>query len=221
MVLNGTGSINNSQCTIDGTRSAASSAGNVVTLTLGLSFAPSFAGNKVIYLAARDTSQIGTGWQTMGVVGVPPAPTTYPSPVRMTPSSGATANTTLSFTFQDASAGNNFQTVWALMNTALDGRAACYVAYYRPANLIYLVPDNGDGTQAYVMALTGTNSVSNSQCTVSAQGSSANVSGAQLTLNLNLTFKHAFQGPKAEWMAAQTLDAQTSPWQALGAWMVP
>ena len=128
----------------------------------------------------------------------------------------------MTFNYQDATSATNLQTAWALINTALDGRGACYVAYYRPGNLLLLIPDNGDGTQATSMALSGTtNTLSNSQCTISAQGSSASTNGAQLTLNLNVTFKSAFTGPKGVWMAAQTLAAQTSPWQALGAWRVP
>jgi hypothetical protein len=72
------------------------------------------------------------------------------------------------------------------------------------------------------MSLSGTGTLSNSQCTISAQGSSAVQTGAQVALTLNITFKPAFVGPKAVWMAAQTLGAaQTSAWQALGAWNVP
>jgi len=158
----------------------------------------------------------------MGVLGVPPLPSGNPNPVGMTPGSGSTANALLSFTYRDASNANNLQTAWALINTAIDGRGACYVAYYRPGNQVYLYPDNGDGTQATSMVLTGTNSVSNSQCTVSAQGSSVVLSGNQMTVKLNVSFQSAFAGPKGVWMAVQTMGgAQTSNWQALGVWQVP
>ena len=66
-----------------------------------------------------------------------------------------------------------------------------------------------------------TGSLTNSQCTVFAQGSSAVKSGAQIMLTLNIAFKPAFAGSKAIWMAAETLDGTVSPWQSLGAWMVP
>jgi len=140
----------------------------------------------------------------------------------MTPSSGSTANAVLSFTFQDANSATNLQTAWAMVNAALDGRSACYAVYYRPGNQVFLYPDNGDPSQAASMILTGSNTLSNSQCTVSAQGSSAASNGNQLTVNLNIAFKPAFAGPKAVWMAVQTMGgAQTSPWQSLGAWQVP
>lgn len=139
----------------------------------------------------------------------------------MSPPSGNTTNPTVTFTFQDATNPLNLETAWALINTAIDGRRACYVAYYRPGNEIYLYPDNGDGTQAASTILAGANSLTNSQCTVSSQGSNVTVNGNQLVVTLNVTFKAAFTGPKVVWMAAQTVGAQTSAWQALGAWDVP
>lgn len=71
------------------------------------------------------------------------------------------------------------------------------------------------------MLLSGSGTLSNSQCTITANASSVTVSGTQLTVNLNITSKAGFTGPKGVWMADQTLTAQTSPWQALGAWQVP
>jgi hypothetical protein len=140
----------------------------------------------------------------------------------MSPSSGSAAQTTLTFTFQDAADATNLQTGWALINTAIDGRSACSIAYYRPGNQVYLYPDNGDGSQATNMVLTGTNTLANSQCMISSQGSSVSVNGAQLIVNLNITFKPAFSGPKGVWMAVQTMGgAQTSPWEAMAAWQVP
>ena len=221
LALNGTGSVSNSQCTIVGSGSSAVGSGNTLTLALNMTFNPSFSGNQVVFVAARDTAQNNTGWNTIGVHNVPPYPTTFPNPTGMTPSAGSTSSATVSFVYQDGTNAANLQTSWVLINTALDGRGACYVAYYRPGNQLFLIPDNGDGTQAAGMVLSGTNSLSNSQCTVSAQGSSVSTNGGQLTLNLNVAFKPAFSGPKAAWMAVGTLGGQVSPWRAMGVWQVP
>ena len=159
---------------------------------------------------------------TSGTHAVPPLPVTYPRSAAMTPPSGSGANATLSFTYQDASNANNLQTAWALINTAIDGRYACYVAYYRPGNRVYLFPDNGDGTRASSVVLTGANTVRNRRCTVSAQGSSVVISGRQMTVKLNISLNPAFVGSKGVWTAVQTMGgAQTSTWQASGAWQVP
>jgi len=221
LALNGSGATSNSQCTVSGAGSSASGSGSTLVLTLSLSFNPGFAGNKAVYMAARDVVN-NSGWQTMGVLGVPPLPAAFPSPIGMSPSSGTAAAATLTFTYQDANSAGNLQTTWALINTALDGRAACYVAYYAPGNQVFLVPDNGMGNQAASMGLSGANRLANSQCTVSEQGSSVVRSGAQIAVSLNISFNAAFVGPKVVWMAAQTLGgAATSGWQALGAWNVP
>ena len=100
---------------------------------------------------------------TIGVHGVPPLPTAFPNPVGMSPASGSVNNSLLTWTSQDAAAAANLQTSGALINTALDGRSACYVASYRPANLVFLYPDNGEGTQAASMVLSGTDTLSNSR----------------------------------------------------------
>ena len=222
MVMNGSGSVSNSQCTVIGAGSLVVGSGNALTLTLNMIFSSGFGGNRVIYAAARDASGGNSGWNTLGVHGVPPLPTTFPNPVSVSPASGSTANSLFTLTYQDTSSATNLQTSWVLVNTALDGRAACYVAYYRPGNQVFLVPDSGDGTLATSMSLSGTGSLSNSQCTVSAQGSSAVVSGSALTVSLNVTFKSpAFTGPRGIWLATSTPAGQVSPWQALGAWLVP
>lgn len=221
-VMNGSGTVANSQCSVNLQNSSATGSGDVLTLTLDMSFFPAFGGNKVVYIAARDQATLNTGWQTMGTLAVPPLTATFPKPVGISPSFSSLSSQIVSLTFQDQFAASNLQTAWMLINTAIDGRAACYVAYYRPGNQIYLYPDNGDGAQAASTILTGTNSLSNSQCTISALGSSVVLNGSQLVVTFTVTFKPAFTGNKGVWLAVQTLGgAQTSAWQAVGARSVP
>ena len=104
---------------------------------------------------------------------------------------------------------------------AVDARQSCYIAYFVPANLLFLYPDDGDGSQATAIALSGTNTIENSYCRINAQGSTAVLSGNTLTLTLNYFAKPAFAGPRGIWGAVQTLAARTSPWKPLGAWLVP
>jgi len=221
LTLGGPGTVGNSQCSVSGSGSSAVGSGNILSLTLNMTFSNAFGGNRVIYAAARDPQGDNTGWVIMGVHGVPPLPATFPTPIAISPSSGMASNAIQTFTYQDASSADNLQVMWALTNTFLDARGACYVAYYAPGNLILLYPDSGDGSQTINMVLTGTNSVSNSQCTVSAVGSSYNKSGTQASLTLNITFKPGFAGNKATWLAAHTAAGANSDWQALGVRSVP
>ena len=221
LVLGSGGNVSNGQCQINGTGSSTVGSGNLLTLTLNIGFRAGFAGNQVIYLAARDQGAGNSGWATMGFHSVPGAPVTYPNAISMAPAAGSAAASTLTFTYEDQSNSTNIQTAWALVNTALDGRGACYVAYFAPGNILFLFPDDGDAAGLTNMVLAGTASLENSQCRVNAQGSSVVRSGGRLTLNLNLTFKPGFAGPKSVWLALQTLTAVTAPWKVSGAWQVP
>ena len=222
LTLGGTGTVSNRQCIIDAGGSSAVGSGNVLTLTLNLTFKPAFNGNKVIYTAARTLNDTSSGWQTLGVAQIAESTATNPRSGTMSPVTGTAVTQTISFTYQDAAIASNLQTAWALINTAIDGRQACYVAYYAPGNQLYLYPDNGDGTAATNIVLAGTNIIQNNQCLISATGSSVVSNGNQLTLNLNVTFKNTFSGPKGVWAAVQTLGGvSTSPWRAVGAWQVP
>jgi hypothetical protein len=222
LVLGSTGNVSNSQCQVNGVGSSAVGSGNVLTLTLNITFRPAFAGNHVVYLAARD--QVGpgnSGWSTLGFHEVPGAPVTYPNAINMSPAAGTTSSSTVTFAYEDQSNSANIQTAWALVNTALNGASACYVAYFAPGNILFLFPDDGSAAGLTNMVLAGTASLENSQCRINAQGSSVVRSGGRLTLNLNMTFKPGFAGSKAVWLALQTVSAVTSPWKVGGAWQVP
>ena len=221
LVLGTAASVNNSQCTVSGIGSSAVDSGNSMTLTLNVSYSNSFRGNRVIYLAAQSVANVTSGWQTMGTAIIPEAATTYPRSNALAPPTAITTSQTLTVTFQDATNANNLQTAWLLMNSAIDARQSCYIAYFVPANLLFLYPDDGDGSQATAIALSGANTIENSYCRINAQGSSAVRGGNTLTLTLNYLAKPAFAGPRGIWGAVQTLTSQTSSWKPLGAWLVP
>ena len=56
MVLPGSGTVNNSRCTIVGAGSSVSGSGNTLILTLAMTFDASFAGNQIFYLATRSNT---------------------------------------------------------------------------------------------------------------------------------------------------------------------
>ncbi len=220
LALGSSNNVSNNQCLINGTGSSAVGSGNTLTLTLNITFRSAFAGNQVVYLAARDVTENNSGWSTMGFHAVPGAATTFPNAIGQTPATGNAATSTIRFDYEDQTSAGNLRTTWALINSALDGSRACYVAFFNPGSLVLLIPDDGDGAAAQSFALGGTGSVENSQCRINSQGSSVVRSGARLTLNLNITFKSGFAGNKATWLALQTVSNQTSVWKAAGAWQV-
>jgi hypothetical protein len=85
LLLPGSGSISNGQCTIAGTGSSVTGIGNTLTLTLKITFNPTFVGNKVINMAARDTASHNSGWQSLGVWNIPGPQPTGPAVGGVTP----------------------------------------------------------------------------------------------------------------------------------------
>jgi hypothetical protein len=214
LALNGSGSVSNSQCTVAGAGASASLSGNNLVLTLNLSFSAAFAGNRILYMAARDLEGGNSGWHALGVWAIPGS-STFPSPAGATPSRSTGSAQTLTFIFTDSKGAQDLGVVNALINNSLDGRQACYIAYSQPSKVLYLVGDAGGGLSGG-LALGGSGTVSNSQCTVSASGSSATVSGNTLTLVLKIAFTSAFDGDRVIYLAARdSAEANNSGWQAL------
>ena len=222
MVLSGSGSIHNSQCTITGSGSSAVGNGSTLALTLNVTFSSSFTGNKVTYLAWQD-STTNTGWLPSGTWGVPPASPGNPIAASVSPTiSNTIGPQSYAFAFTDSGGWGHLTLLDALINSSLDGIGACYVAYVPGTNTLYLVDDAGDagGPYAGTMVLSGSGSIHNSQCTITGSGSSAAGSGNSLVLTLNVSFSSGFTGNRVMYLAAQNSTGNTG-WQPLGIVTVP
>ena len=222
LVMNGTGATGNSFCSITGAGSSASGAGSDLTLSLNMAFnSTNFAGDKVVYLAARDLASGNSGWQTRGVWRIPLGGAAL-TVAGLTPGSGIGAKQTFTLTFRDPSAATNITNAQLLINADLNGSNACYLGYVRAMNLLYLVSDLGSGLeQPPITPNTGAGTAQNSQCILSGEGTTANISGTDLTLTINLTFKAGFAGGKVVYAAAQSGIGGNSGWQARGVWVAP
>ncbi|HYW47209.1 MAG TPA: hypothetical protein VE959_30360 [Bryobacteraceae bacterium] len=224
LTLNGSGALVNSQCTVNGAGSSVTRSGATLTLTLNLSLAPGFAGNKVVYVAARNIAEFNLGWQPMGVWEVPAAPVAGLAVTRAIPVQGGSGGSTptFTFTFTDTKGYQDLGVVNILINNALDGRQACYLAYSQPSGTLYLVNDSGTALLPGLGLTSGAN-LSNSQCTVTwPAGTAVTLSGSTLTLSLNVTFSPSFSGNKIIYLAARDVTGNNnSGWQPVGTWRVP
>ena len=210
--------LNNSQCSVNlGANPIAQGSGNTLTVTLSLGFSPGFAGNKVIYLAARSTTQ-NSGWQALGTWTVPGATATSPAVGAVNPARGSGPSQSFTFTFTDHNGTQDLGVVDILINNFLDGRQACYVAYSVPLDTLYLVDDTGSSLLPG-LTLGGSGTLSNSQCTISS--ASAASAGTTLFLTVNLAFTPSFAGNRIVYMAARnSTDTSNSGWQPAGTWSV-
>jgi hypothetical protein len=223
MAIPGSGTISNSQCTINGSGSSASTSGNTLNLNLNMSFTAALAGNRVVYGAARDQAVNNSGWQPKGVWNVPGAPPFSPSVVSMTPQRLTGSAITLTTTLSDVDGFADLNIINILVNNAIDGRTACYIAFVRPANLFVLVNDAGDagGPFAGTFTIPGAGSASNSQCTISATGASASGAGNNLTLTLPISFTPAFKGDRIIYIAPRDVAEHNPGFQPMGTITVP
>ena len=223
LVLNGSGSVGNGQCTIAGAGSSAVYGGTTLTLTLVISFnQTSFAGDRVIYMAARDQAANNSTWQPMGVHRIPAAVPSYPSIVSLSPASGGNYQATFTVTYRDATAATNLRTTQFLLNTDLNGANACYLGYDHANNLLYLVNDAGTGLLPAIVPNSppgAGGTAQNGQCLV--QNAIAVKNGTDLVLTFDAAFaRPGFSGRKIVYAATQTTTGGNSGWHAVGAFVV-
>jgi hypothetical protein len=209
----GSGSQQNSQCTLNGGGSSVSISGNTLTLNLALTLQAAFAGAKNIYMQAVNPN--GTAaWQLEGSWTVGAQVQT----VSATPSSGSGSSQTFTFLYTDTAGAADLTSVSVLINSSLSAAAACSVVYTRASNTLALLTDSGALPGSAITP--GNGSQLNSQCTLSGNGSSVSTTGTSLTLNLALTFQPVFGGNKNVYMQAVS-PFGTAAWHAEGAWTVP
>ncbi|MDQ2946770.1 MAG: hypothetical protein M3Y27_12625 [Acidobacteriota bacterium] len=209
------GTVQNSQCSLNGAASSASGVGNTLTVSVALTFKPAFAGTKAIFSQARSAGGLSSNWQNKGTWFT--ATSVVPSADSVTPSSGNGATQTFAFAYTDTNGYADIAWTYALFNTSLSGANACYVQYNRPNNTLYLVDDSG-GSYAGPVVAGSAGAVQNSQCSLSGSASSVSGAGNTLTVNVAPTFKPAFAGSKAIFTQAVSVEGLTSNWQIKGTW---
>jgi hypothetical protein len=143
-----------------------------------------------------------------------PAGNQVPTVTSINPASGTGLTTTRTFVFTDANGANDLGVVNVLINTALDGRNACYIGYDSVNNLIVLLTDSG--LDASVLVLPSAATVSNSQCSIAGSSITAVKAGNTLTLTIGYTFTSAFGGGRVIYAAARDANGGNSGWSAVG-----
>jgi hypothetical protein len=211
-----TGTVSNSQCSINGATSSVSVSGNSLRVAVTVTFRAAFAGTENIYMNATSNEGQTSGgltaegtWNTSADVA--------PTAVSVTPASGTGTSQTFSFEFADGNGNQDLNTVSAIVNTSTATANACYVYYVKAANALYLENNAGTGAQGSVTpGVAGT--VSNSQCTISGTGATVTLSGNDLTVTVPITFQSTFTGAQNVYLSATDDEGLTSGWQELGTW---
>lgn len=219
----GSGTLSNSQCTVNLASSSASTSGNTLTMTLAITFNSSFAGAKSIFMLATSNGGASTGWQSRGSWTVTASAGGVASAVSVTPGSGSGSSGTFVMLYSDTGGAAdlaNGKVRFVPTSVSGPGTSAnnCNVSYDQSANTVSLSNDAGTSS---TVGTVGSGTLSNSQCSVNLASSSASLSGNNMTVTLAMTFTASFQGAKNVYMRAQTDAGVNTDWQLRGTWTVP
>ena len=83
----------------------------------------------MLFLTAQDKSSSSTGWQSLGKWGVPGSVTVGPAVGGVSPAQNDTLSQNYTFTFMDTDGGQDIAGANVAINSALDGRHACDLAF--------------------------------------------------------------------------------------------
>jgi hypothetical protein len=140
------------------------------------------------------------------------------SPVSVTSSPGRGSAQIFTATYKDPNGGSQIAeaTLSIMSNNVLPGSRSrwsaneCLVRYDIATNAIWLVPNVG-GMWGYRSITAGSSStLNNSQCTIMASGSSAQISGNTVTVKLEVTFPAEFTGTKQLYMGSEDVNGNWS-----------
>ena len=210
--------VSNSQCTLLAADSSITGNGNAMTVQFGVRYKSGFTGLKSIYVSARDFGDADTGWQTTGTTTI--GPNVVPQAVSVVPTTLGTDSAALTVTTQDGNGYSDILAVYLLIDRTLSGLNACYLAYHRDTNELYLLNDAGT-IWFPAGAPSASGKVSNSQCTLNTASSSVTGTGATLSVVFSLQFQPGFAGSKSFYVVAFDFSNSTGGWQTEGSWIVP
>jgi hypothetical protein len=182
------GTVQNSQCAINGPASSVTTSGTDIVLNLNMTRQGSYAtGTRNLYLWVTDNAGTGTGWVqastwTLGA-GVPQAPTLAAA----TPSNSSLFAQTFLLTGRDGNGAIDISRIYFLVNTDTSvPQGGCHGFYDRGLNAIYLYNDALNALLGPVTpGVAGT--IQNGQCAISGSTSSVSIGGTDLAFGLGIT----------------------------------
>ena len=210
----GTGTLSNSQCTVNGTGTTVSGSGPTLTLTLSVNATAGFFGTKNSYMWTQDNEGLNSGWQTKGTWTLPP--NTPPTADSVSPTAATGVNHTFTSNYSTHNGKSYTDLIWVYVRFDFDVHG-CLVGYYQPTASLFLRNDASTAWQGPLVPGTA-GTLSNPQCTVNGVGTKVFGSNQTLTLNLSLSATALFVGTQRLYMDAVDSEGSDSGWQQRGTW---
>ena len=209
----GSGTLSNTQCTIDGSSTSVVTSGNQLTLNLAVTASSTFTGKHSVFMDAQDLSSAFIGW--VGKATWTPAPNQPPAVVSASPTPAFGLSNTFVLTYSDPNGASDLGLVAVNFSSTTSAADSCSVLYSPAANLVYLLNDAGTGSTGITP---GSGTLSNSQCTITGSGTSVARAGTTLTLNLAVTASSTYTGTKNIFMFAEDNSLVNTAGVNAGAW---
>jgi len=209
----GSGTLSNSQCTINGSGTSVLISGNNLTLNVSVTASASFAGKHSIFLFAEDNSSASTGWVNNGTWT--PTANQPPALVSATPNPASGPSNTFTLTYSDPNGFSDLNYVGVIFNSAVTAANSCAVLYSPATNFLYLLNDAGAISSK---TTPGNDTLSNSQCTIVGINTSVTLAGSTLTLNLEVTASSTYTGTQNIFLFAVDNSGAETGWVNEGTW---
>lgn len=160
----------------------------------------------MLFMVACGGSKVAEGGRQLGDVKV-----------TVNPPGGQGADAVFSITYSSGS-GLQARQLRILLNSAVDGRNACYVYYDRPTNTFALVKDGGSETTSLPVGHQGV--IENSQCSLDGSKSSVHVDANIAKFEVGLHFKPSFAGKKNIYTYVVDASGSNTGFVPGGSWVV-
>ncbi|MFN0105488.1 MAG: BACON domain-containing protein [Bryobacteraceae bacterium] len=189
------GTVENSQCGVNGTGLSATGTGNDLQVNLPVTLKGSYLiGTRNVQFWVTDQDSLGTGWQTGSVwtAGV----NQTPAIVSGTPAiGGANLILNLGVLARDANGAADFNRVYFVLNSSPTVPVnSCHGFYERASNRIYLYNDSLTQLVPNWVQPGVSGTIQNSQCSIDGAASSVTASGNDLTLSIRFTKQVSWAG---------------------------
>jgi hypothetical protein len=135
------------------------------------------------------------------------------------PPMGAGTSETFTLVYSAPHGFSDLTNVGALIGTSTDAVDSCYIWYDPVHDSLRLADD--EAAKWSDVNLRSEGSAENSQCRITARGSSASGSGTKLTVRVAVTFKRAFAGRKFVYLYAEERQGLKTGFIRVGRWRVP
>jgi hypothetical protein len=205
--IGSSGTLQNTQCKVNGGSTLSGTGNNNLTFGVNMLFSLSYAGTKSIFMWAQNAAGVDNGYQPMGGWTVAAAL----GATSILPPSGTGLSQIFTATYTDPVAYTNLTDAQFLVQTGVNGYAACYLRYNVATDKFYLANDAAVW-QAPITPGSPTYS-ENGQCVLS--GSDSNATGwgtTTLTVHFAIGFKNAFAGQKNTYIYTSNASSVTG-WQ--------